>query len=468
MHDEFNLFNKKFEEITADDLDVLLDVNEGWFIEYKREVPKNKNIAKSISSFSNQYGGWLFYGIEENKERKAGNFLGIDLNQIHIDETNIRNAVVSHLNPQPFYKIKVLSGPCQKINLELSKGIIVIYVPQGANPPYIHSSGVIYRRIGDSSEPKEETDRFILERLWEKGEKNQEYLKSKILDNQKNDEFFFLKLFLIRDLYGDRRGMDIDNISFENFSKVMKKMEENFMDIPFDNISSTINGYIARAMHENSLIDNVLTFRYSPRITKITTSVNSIKIYKDNCSLINFFNNYDYNEPFMELINKKKLENFKIIDLNSLLWILIIIMSKYKYIMDIEGYEDDIYAKILLENTFHVIPYIDSKIYIKFVKENMLPIVQENNITILPGFDYKDYLKIDKYDYFDVEKILNPSEGNKNCFYIPQIIIMMISQALGIPSEIFQESLYEVIEKTLKSAVGGKTIYNMNWNWNKQ
>jgi hypothetical protein len=459
MH-TFNPFDKEFEEITTDDLNVLKEkeVAEGWYVEYKREVPqKVEKIAKSISSFSNQYGGWLFYGIEENKEPR----------KIRIYETKIRNAVVSHLNPHPFYEMKVLKGPCQKIKLESSKGIILIYVPPGSNPPYIHSSGVIYRRVGDSSEPKEETDRFLLEQLWEKGKKNREYLKSKIMErfNQANehDANFFLKLFLIRDLYGDKLDIPRSDISFEDFSQIMKKMKKSFIDIHFDNISSTIDGHIARALHENILSDQVLTFRYSSRITKITTSVSYFKISEDNHQLIDFPWDYDCSEHFIEVMKKAKLKNATIVDLNTLFWLLMIVMSKYKAIMDVERCKDDIYAKILLENTYNIIPYIDSEAYIKFIEENMVPFTQENSIVLPPGFNYKNYIKIDKFNYIDFKKPPTCSEEHESCTYAPQMFLLMLFKSLGIPFDVANDSLIELLEKTLLKGLKGNKIYNMNW-----
>ncbi len=44
--------NGDFPKTTAD-LQVLTTVKEGWFVEYKRELPNTKTIGKSISAFAN-------------------------------------------------------------------------------------------------------------------------------------------------------------------------------------------------------------------------------------------------------------------------------------------------------------------------------------------------------------------------------------------------------------------------------
>ena len=65
----FNPFNKNIHELEYGDLDVLIDneVSEGWTLEYKQEIVKSKDIAKSIASFANSEGGWYIVGIKEKE-----------------------------------------------------------------------------------------------------------------------------------------------------------------------------------------------------------------------------------------------------------------------------------------------------------------------------------------------------------------------------------------------------------------
>lgn len=62
---EFNPFGRPPETVTADHLSALLGVREGWYIDFKSELPEAKSIAKSVSSFANTYGGWLCVGVSE-------------------------------------------------------------------------------------------------------------------------------------------------------------------------------------------------------------------------------------------------------------------------------------------------------------------------------------------------------------------------------------------------------------------
>ena len=77
-------FNKTINEPDETDiLGILRGVSEGWYVEYKSELPKIRDVAKSLSSFANQYGGWLFIGVEEDKKSKtAAGFPGTDIGNV--------------------------------------------------------------------------------------------------------------------------------------------------------------------------------------------------------------------------------------------------------------------------------------------------------------------------------------------------------------------------------------------------
>ena len=61
----YNPFDKAIRDLTAGDLDRLIDneVTEGYGIEYKGDFPENKKVGRSIASLANAYGGWYFIGV---------------------------------------------------------------------------------------------------------------------------------------------------------------------------------------------------------------------------------------------------------------------------------------------------------------------------------------------------------------------------------------------------------------------
>ncbi|MBL9070608.1 MAG: ATP-binding protein [Sphingopyxis sp.] len=95
-----------FEELTAADLERLRGTTEGWYVEYKREIPQASSIAKSISALANTYGGWLFLGIEElaKDNAVAGAFPGVPCANADAALQRIRQAVADHMNPAASFR----------------------------------------------------------------------------------------------------------------------------------------------------------------------------------------------------------------------------------------------------------------------------------------------------------------------------------------------------------------------------
>lgn len=136
------------------------DIEEGPYIEFKRELSssvKNK-IPNFITSFANEQGGWFFIGIDEdNKE-----ICCIEKAEY---ELQINNVLKSNTSPVPKIITRFLVS-----DEDSTKGVFVIYIPQGENPPYI-SKGKVYRRVGSGSSPLDEVkDRYFLDKLYEKSE----------------------------------------------------------------------------------------------------------------------------------------------------------------------------------------------------------------------------------------------------------------------------------------------------------
>jgi hypothetical protein len=201
---DYNPFDKLLRDVEASDLNVLRTVSEGWYVEYKSEVPKASAIAKSIAAFANTYGGWLFYGIAEKPgaENVADQFPGIARDAVDATLQRIRQAVAQGLNPCPHFDTRVIWGPEETIGLEADCGIICITIPRGHAAPFIHNGGHIYRRVADGSEPRPESDRFVLDQLWRRGEDVRkdyaDWLERDLELSQAEDQNSYLRLFISR------------------------------------------------------------------------------------------------------------------------------------------------------------------------------------------------------------------------------------------------------------------------------
>lgn len=100
MKFRFSPFNVPLEKVDFSELEKLREISEGWYVEYKSEAITVKALAKSLSAFANQYGGWLFLGIEENPETQtAGSFPGLEEKDAHRMLSALRDASKDTLNP---------------------------------------------------------------------------------------------------------------------------------------------------------------------------------------------------------------------------------------------------------------------------------------------------------------------------------------------------------------------------------
>lgn len=216
----YNPFSKPLTEFPSEELNVLRDVSEGWFIDYKSEPLSPKDFGKHLSAFANQFGGWLFVGVKEgpNKSLKAESFPGIPTSDVGAVLVKIREGVSAHVSPPFYFDHRIIDGPLEAIGLVAGRSIVVVGVPEGPNPPFVHSSGKIYRRIADSSEPKAETDRAVLDAMWRKSEDIRTRLREFVLNPTENPrtDNTFCHVYLMEDLTFSLPEYDLDLQQFRD------------------------------------------------------------------------------------------------------------------------------------------------------------------------------------------------------------------------------------------------------------
>jgi len=162
---KYNPFEKPIAEISGEDLKILIKnkVSEGWFVEYKEQFPNNKKISHSIASFANSEGGWYIVGIKDDENNVATNIDGFSLLQIKEPKEHLRNIIVGHLNPIPHFTSNL-------IKLESGKYVLVCYVDKGFETPYLTKDGRVYVRSGEGSDPVYETNKYLLQKLFERND----------------------------------------------------------------------------------------------------------------------------------------------------------------------------------------------------------------------------------------------------------------------------------------------------------
>lgn len=156
--------NKELSKLKFSDVEVFLDntdLDESFFVEFKNDKVTTKGLAKEICAFSNTFGGYIFLGVEDDK-----NITGCT----EWTEEKINNVIRDLINPNPSFDIKKLIKNGQKI--------YVIRIDEGVNPPYITNSGIIFERISSSSNPV--SDSATINRILEKRKDNIKKIENKI------------------------------------------------------------------------------------------------------------------------------------------------------------------------------------------------------------------------------------------------------------------------------------------------
>lgn len=165
----YNPFDKPISDaLTPTDLHKLIErqVAEGYFVEYKGEMQSNPKLGKSIAALANTYGGWYIVGVKTDGHNIANDICGFDPATCHDPIAKMRDVVKSHISPTPLFYAQV-------VVLENRHLVLVVYVPDGQDTPFITSDGRIYRRVHDSSDPVSEHERHAVDRLVDQGREGQ-------------------------------------------------------------------------------------------------------------------------------------------------------------------------------------------------------------------------------------------------------------------------------------------------------
>jgi len=394
----FNPFGKAIDDIQEKDLIVLRDVAEGWYVDYKQEGIKTDDLAKHLSAFSNQYGGFLFIGIREAEDgsRKAGTFVGVPKEKLASLSLQIREAAVTHVSPPILYEERVVVGSNEEIGLSVGKVILIIGIPQGINPPYIHSSGRIYRRLADQSKPKEETDRYILDDLWRRGKEGRANISQfltktpELPEAQRDSVWAFIYLTPNIDFPDPTK-----ELSFEKFRLYTVQSKESMagVSLSMQSVYSAQGGYIARQVERNDPgLANIALRWWHGGVARLEIPVNTLSIddfiiqgkaHKHACTFISEF-------------KKQGFKDIQICDFSILIHCIASLSNIYLHLRKETNDTRPVYATYELRNVFYKLPFVDSIKFIERCSTNGIPVIQDRIIRCLetPYFDNMLQLRV--------------------------------------------------------------------------
>jgi hypothetical protein len=377
----FNPFSRSLGEFPPEELSLLRDVCEGWFIDYKSVLPSAKDLGKHLSAFTNQFGGWLFVGVEEGKGKnlRAEAFPGIADSDVGPTLVQIREAVSAHVSPTVYFEYRVIEGPLDAIGLSAGRSIIVVGVPEGPNPPFVHSSGRIYRRIADSSEPKAETDRAVLDAMWRKSEtlrtRLREFVFEPIEGHSKANAF--CDVYLMEDLTLSRSEYTLD---LREFRDAMTTSNPEGLSIPLENIYTTQDGFIGRHVYRNDPMLELVSLRWWRNgNVRLTIPINYIELRLHRVTEDPLL------DSFIEQMGMGRKHYHRLLNLDQWLFPLWGFAVRYLNLRDKLNSKERIWGKIAFSNARLATPFVGMESYVKSVTQHGIPVVQDSIVMYPPG-----------------------------------------------------------------------------------
>lgn len=358
-------------------LEQLKECDEGYHLEYKRllEDGGKAQLAKEIASFANCEGGWLIVGIEDKTK---------EINAIDkVDYSQKIGKIATRISPMPEFETKFITLPDNK-----SKGVLLIYVYEGKNAPYI-CNGSVYVRSGSSKEPIAFANRGNIEYLSE---------RSRLYQKELNEFFKRDYFFPYNDLIHRTITYPIANIYLKNISskkddrlyiyKNRDKLIEFIMKeaVPFECIQYSMNSIIF--MHKSILPStNNGTFIFE-------------LFYDWSCKIYLPLGNFDFDEikyakeRFKSMgIESSIVDNFKLINGGTVFNCIYYSIKLFENIANKYTLKEKDYAVCCeIENAAENIMIFSTENYWQYVNRNKIPYAQKyvNRSEIMFLKDYPE------------------------------------------------------------------------------
>lgn len=430
----YSPFDKSLDELTLTDIQQLVDEKnpENWFIEYKSRIPISNGaldavkIAKSVSSFANTKGGWIFWGIECTGNEPTA-LPGIDISGYVRFHDDISRIISSNVNPNPVFHFK---------DIPLTRGniIFVIHVEESPTPPYITNQGIIYQRENNESKPIK--DRYIIEKMNEKAEQyiaSIEHFSEFDLGETKGESdgnASHLELYLFPKPFDYHLFKDFHKTSFfdsvcgcffggNSFSfDLGEEKKEISITLGFNSIYATNDSIIVRAINDKNLIYKTTTVElFNNGNLKVTLplfdfSAASAPDYYGDSKLLRYLldkycpekevsqvmpgfgNSLPYHlPPRRQRPETDFSSHIRLIDGGNLVLSIMAVVTIYEKILLDNGFEKDVALgmRARISNVWRKFVFFDGEDYLEKIKRYNFPLIPRNDLEIPTFKNAKNY-----------------------------------------------------------------------------
>ena len=419
------LYLRSLAEIGSADLEELRALQEGWFVEFKERPPEPSKLARSISSFANSHGGLLVIGAKEDqKTRRLAGFLPMTREAADSSITKAREAIASHVSPPAYYEVRAIELESMQES-EAERWVVLISIPKGKIGPYLHSSGCIYVRIGDSASPFALSDLSQHERLWADALHRKEKIKERVEELSLQFQAGAPSIHIVI-LTDEQPLAGAGKLLFEDFSRIARDSHREFGGELFDHVQTLDTSFLARRTEKNIRNDAVMwDYDYRRRLHFIKIPI-ATHIWSGG--------KFDVHQELfgLDLLAAKLREieeNGELMVTNLLpsAYFLSIIIHKIKKIHEIEGYSGDLQLNAHAVDVRGTVPFLATPNYLKEIDKVGVPFVLREIGFIRSLGDPASWLKFEaSIDAIDVDGRFDVDLG------ITFIAFSLIAQSMGI------------------------------------
>jgi hypothetical protein len=372
----------------------LKEVSQGWYVQYSETLPSVPQLARHLSSFANRSGGWVFVGVkgQQKGEMTADSFPGVPATTVEQALAALHRAASAHVTPELCFETRIIEGPISEIDLSADRAIIIVGVPEGPLPPYVHS-GRVYTRAADHRGPVPELDRWQLDLLHNRARETQRRMAEFISlrpdpAERQTDGPVRSFIYLLSDPLLVNGPL---KLSHDLFSQLMRsRTESNIPPAIFDNLFTTADGYVARSSKEGDPFCEGPAFRWwlngNARLTiPIETSdANEFLPHSD-----------PRRSDFVRMLRTQGLGQARIADFSGFLAVLAAGTEKYLQLREALGSSGAFWSKVRFLNAWRAAPFISLRQYIERIKFYGFPILQEDEFYVPPGWSTDDLIKLE-------------------------------------------------------------------------
>ena len=310
--------------------------------------------------------------------------------------------------------------------------IVAVNVAEGADTPYVHNDGRIYRRVGDASQPTPVTDRAAFDLLAHRGSEARGRLADLISRDysvsQEERDTCYVHMNFLSDPYGTLYHRYHGD--FDHFASLMA--DEN---MPHTNVFTTPPGYVARQVSGNDPYRRLMSWHFSVSCHSHFT----VPVPLLNDATLKQWGIYENGAKFRRMIEQTGSDESRILDLHIIPALAITAARRHLRLGRDSGIEGPVFAKLRLQNVWRCIPFLDCAPYLDHICKWHFPICQEDDIMIPSGTTLDSFSQLDLSDWAaDTSEEVGMRAGVN--------ILVGVLNALGLPGMVIIEFRDEIGE----------------------